>query len=70
MGIATEDPALRALMNVYKSARRLENFLKVCTDELKSFARLTGNSDVHGLSLADVCTTNSEISNYTDIEHV
>jgi glutamate synthase domain-containing protein 2 len=70
MGIATQDPALRAMLNVEKSARRLENYLRVCTDELKAFARLTGNSDVHGLSLSDLCTTNSEISDYTEIEHV
>ena len=70
MGIATQDPALRANLNVEKSARRLENYLRVCTDELKAFARLTGNSDVHGLALADLCTTNSEISNFTEIEHV
>lgn len=70
MGIATQDPALRAMLNVEKSARRLENYLSVSTDELKAFSRLTGNSVVHGLSLSDVCTTNSEISNYTEIEHV
>ncbi len=70
MGLATQDPVLRAAVNIEKSARRLENFLRVCGDELKMFARLTGNADVHGLSLTDVCTTNSEISNFTEIEHV
>ena len=70
MGIATQDPELRARLNVDKSARRLENYLRVCSDELKDFARLTGNSDVHHLSIRDLCTTNSEISNFTDIEHV
>ncbi len=40
------------------------------TEELKDFARLTGNDDVHKLSIRDLCTTNSEISNHTAIEHV
>jgi len=52
------------------SAKRLENFLRVSTEELKDFARLTGNDDVHKLSVKDLCTINSEISHHTEIEHV
>ena len=63
MGIATQDPGLRARLDVDASARRLENFLRVSTEEIKDFARLTGNDDVHKLSIQDLCTTNSEISN-------
>jgi glutamate synthase domain-containing protein 2/rubredoxin len=70
VGIATQDPALRARLDVEKSATRVANFFKVSTEELKDFARLTGNDDIHNLSLSDLCTTNSEISNHTDIEHV
>jgi glutamate synthase domain-containing protein 2/rubredoxin len=70
MGITTQDPKLRSRLDIDKAAKRLENFLRVSTEELKDFARLTGNSDVHGLSIQDVCTTSSEISSHTDIEHV
>ncbi len=70
MGITAQDPGLRARFNIDESARRLENFLRVSNDELKDFARLTGNDDVHKLSINDLCTANSEISNYTEIEHV
>jgi glutamate synthase domain-containing protein 2 len=70
MGITTQDPELRARFDIERSARRLENFLRVSTEELKDFARLTGNTSVHGLSVRDLCTTNSEISNHTEIEHV
>jgi len=70
VGIATQDPALRARLDVEKSAARVANFFKVNVEELKDFARLTGNDDVHHLSTDDLCTTNSEISNHTDIEHV
>jgi glutamate synthase domain-containing protein 2 len=70
MGIATQNPHLRERLDIGKSAKQLENFLKTSTEELKSFARLTGNDDVHNLSANDLCTTNSEISNHTIIEHV
>ena len=70
MGITTQDPELRARFDVDKSARGLENFLRASTRELQDFARLTGNDDVHGLTIDDLCTTNSEISGHTSIEHV
>jgi glutamate synthase domain-containing protein 2 len=70
MGITTQDPELRARLNIEDSARGLENFLRASTEEIEDFARLTGNDDIHNLSIDDLCTTNSEISNYSDIEHV
>ena len=70
MGIATQDPELRRRLDIDLAAQRLENFLRVSTEELKDFARLTGNSDVHGLSVSDLCTTSSEISSHTAIAHV
>ena len=70
MGIATQDPDLCRRLDIDQAALKLENFLRVSTEELKNFARLTGNDDVHKLSIRDLCTTNSEISNHTAIEHV
>jgi glutamate synthase domain-containing protein 2/rubredoxin len=70
VGVTTQNVELRSRLNVDISARKLENFLHVSTDELKTFARLTGNDDVHKLSIRDLCTVNSEISGHTDIEHV
>jgi glutamate synthase domain-containing protein 2 len=70
VGITTQDPELRARLDVETSARWLQNYLTACTMELEDFARLTGNDEVHKLSPADLCTTNSEISNHTAIEHV
>ncbi|MBL7114797.1 MAG: rubredoxin [Kiritimatiellae bacterium] len=69
VGIATQDPALRARLDVEKSARRVANFFNVCTEELREFARLTGHDNVHDLAPSDLCTTNSEISNHAGIEH-
>ena len=69
VGIATQDPGLRARLNVDESARWLANFLRVSTEELRDFARLTGNDSVHKLSIRDLATTSSEISEHTSIEH-
>ncbi len=70
MGIATQDPELRVRLDVDAAAKRVENFLRVSTEELKTFARLAGVDDVHQLSLDHICTTNSEISNHTAVAHV
>ncbi len=67
---SVQDPALRARLNIEESAKGLENFLRVTTEEPKDFARLTRNDHVHQLSINDLCTTNPEISNYTEIEHI
>lgn len=69
IGITTQDPRLRARLIVDYSAKKLENFLRVSTEELKDFARLTGHDDVHKMSSEDLCTVNSEISSYTNIRH-
>ncbi|MBN1488725.1 MAG: rubredoxin [Phycisphaerae bacterium] len=69
VGVATQDPALRARLDVDRSAERLARFLRVVTNELADFARLTGHGDVHDLSVADLCTVNSEIASHTSIEH-
>ncbi len=70
VGITTQDEELRQRLDIDQSAQWLRNFLSVSVEELKHFARLTGNDDVHNLGISDLCTTNSEISGYTDIEHI
>jgi glutamate synthase domain-containing protein 2/rubredoxin len=69
IGIATQDPGLRARLDIEEAARGLANFLRVSTEELRDFARLTGNDSVHKLSVRDLVTTSSEISAHTSIEH-
>jgi glutamate synthase domain-containing protein 2/rubredoxin len=70
VGVTTQKPELRQRLDPDISAKRLEQFLSVSTEELRDFARLTGNSDVHALSIRNICTANSEISDYTEIPHV
>ncbi len=69
VGIATQDPELRKRLDIDTAARRVANFLQVSTDELKTFARITGNNSVHGLSINNLVTTDYDIAQYTDIRH-
>ena len=70
VGVATQDDGLRRRLKIETAAKRVENYLKVSTEELKTFARITGHDDVHHLNVNDLCTVNSEISDYTTIRHV
>jgi glutamate synthase domain-containing protein 2/rubredoxin len=70
VGITTQDPDLRSRLDIERSAERLTNYFAATTRELSDFARLTGKEDIHKLSVADLRTTSSEISKYTDIAHV
>lgn len=70
VGVATQDEELRKRLKIETAAKRVENYLKVSTEELKTFARITGHNDVHDLNINDLCTVNSEISDFTDINHV
>lgn len=69
VGVATQDPELRKRLNVDAAAQRVGNFLTVSANELKTFARVTGNSSVHGLSMENLITTDQDIARYTGIRH-
>lgn len=69
MGIATQDESLRARLKEEAAAKRVANFLNCSTEELKTFARVTGHKDIHSLSVDDLCTINREISEFTNIPH-
>ncbi len=70
VGIATQNPELRARLKVDAAAQRVANFLNVSREELKTFARVTGNRSVHGLSMENLVTTDRDIAEYTGIPHV
>lgn len=69
VGVATQDPVLRARLNVDAAAQRVANYLNVSLEEMKTFARVTGHTSVHDLSIADLVTTDRDIAEYTDIKH-
>ncbi|HIQ98180.1 MAG TPA: FMN-binding glutamate synthase family protein [Candidatus Scybalocola faecavium] len=69
VGVATQDPDLRVRLKEDAAAQRVANYLKVSLEELRMFARITGHERLHDLSVEDLCTTNREISEFTNICH-
>lgn len=69
VGIATQNPDLRARLHGDAAAQRLSNFLRVSLEELRMFGRITGHDDIHALSVDDLCTLSREISDFTNIPH-
>ena len=69
VGVATQDEELRKRLQGEAAAKRVANYLNCSKEELKTFARITGHSNVHDLELSDLCTISREISEFTDIVH-
>lgn len=69
VGIATQEPEIRKRLNVEAAAKRVANYLNVSLEELKTFGRITGHSDIHDINVDDSCTINKEISEFTNIRH-
>jgi glutamate synthase domain-containing protein 2 len=69
MGLASQDPSIRAAFPVDAAARRVANFLEVSLEELKTYARITGHSRLRDINVDDLVTINSEISGHTNIPH-
>jgi glutamate synthase domain-containing protein 2 len=70
VGVATQDKKLRKRLKIDVAAKRLTNYLNASLEEIKSFSRLTGHENIHDLNVDDLVTTNSEISNHTNINHI
>ena len=56
-------------MKIVASAQRVEIFLYCALAELKTYARISGDNNLHDLNAGDLCTINREISDYTNIPH-
>ena len=69
VGVATQDPELRARFKEDAAAQRGGNFLNCTLEELRTFARITGHENLHDLSVEDLCTISREISDFTNIPH-
>ena len=69
VGVATQNKELRERLKVDAAAKRVYNFLNCSFEELKTYGRITGHSNIHDLSVNDICTINREISEFTNIPH-
>lgn len=56
MGIATQDPELRARLDIECGAKRVENFYRAAFDDLRMFCRVMGHRSIGELGLDDLVT--------------
>lgn len=69
VGMATQDEKLRGRLQIDAAAKRVENYLKCSAEELRTFARITGHSSIHGLSVEDLCTISADLAEHTNLAH-
>lgn len=67
VGIATQDPELRARFDVKAGAARLANFLNASNDELQMFCRIAGHEHLSDFSKDDLITLDHDIAAQTGI---
>ncbi|MEO5351468.1 MAG: FMN-binding glutamate synthase family protein, partial [Magnetococcus sp. YQC-3] len=67
VGIATQDPTLRARFNVDKSAAMLTNLFNVYGHEIADFVRICGKRRVIDLGLEDLAALTKDIASGTGI---
>jgi glutamate synthase domain-containing protein 2 len=60
VGIATQDPALEARLDVAEGARRVRNYLTTLTMEAQTLARACGKSHLHNLEPEDLAALTVE----------
>jgi glutamate synthase domain-containing protein 2 len=67
VGIATQDPALMARLEIDAAAERVANLFRAMTGEIQTLARACGKSDVHHLEPEDMRALTLEASMVTGI---
>lgn len=66
-GIAKQTNENCEKLNLESAVERVSNFIRVSTEEMVQFAKLTGHHNIHDLNLKDLYTCNSEIAKRTGI---
>jgi len=68
-GIATQDPALRALINVDEAAQRLARFFGAAVQMMQVMARACGHDHLGKFCQDDIATWHREMADLTGIEY-
>ena len=66
-GIATQNPALRARLDIDRSAEQLNNFFRASVDLMKVMARACGHASLAEFSTEDLATFDSEMATLAGI---
>ena len=68
-GVATQDPALRARLDVEKGARRLERFLRASVELMQVMARACGHASLSDFELRDLTTWKRDMAELSGIAY-
>ena len=67
-GVTTQNPQLMKHLNVEEGVEKLENFLKLSTEEIANLTRIVGKNDVDKLDKEDLITVNRDLSKICGIK--
>ncbi len=67
-GVATQDPELRAKLDVEVSSTRIANFLTNCTEEIKMVAGAIGKNDIHKLDRNNLRSMTTEMADISKVK--
>jgi glutamate synthase domain-containing protein 2 len=68
VGVATQKPELRKLLNVDKSAKQLYNFFTASTELMQVMARACGHNHLNKFNQHDITTWKKEMAEWTGIK--
>ena len=68
VGIATQDPKLRAKLDVEKSSEDIARFILNCTEEVKMVAGAVGKDNIYDLEKEDLRALNSDVAKITGVK--
>jgi glutamate synthase domain-containing protein 2 len=66
-GITTQDPELRAKLNIEEASKNIANFLTACTEEVKMAAAACGKRNVHELNREDLRSLSLLVKEITEV---
>ena len=69
VGIATQNPGLRARLEVQKSARQLANFFEASVGLMKVLARACGHDDLGQFTIRDLTTWKRDLAHLTGVPY-
>jgi glutamate synthase domain-containing protein 2 len=70
IGLTTQDPQLRKKLNIEEAAKKVANFIKNCTEEIKMIAGACGENDIHKLNKNHLRALTLEISKITKVKFI
>ncbi len=67
-GLATQDPELRKKLNIEEASKKVANFIKNCTEEIKMITGACGKNNIHHLSKDDLRALSLEMEKITGVK--